>query len=124
MITLINLLTGIAHIQIAPTQGLVNSDLLSENRQVKCLAPEADNLEISQVVSIPDLPELEPIEPESRPGEGEPPANGANSGDSSNGGGEVRSGGSTSRPRVTRPRGDDDDDDGPRRQRGDNDDDD
>ena len=126
MITLIIFLTGISHIQAAPAQdlGYINGHFSSENCQVKGADLEANDLRFAQVISIPDLPELEPIEPESAPGDSPAPGNGSNAGGSRNGGGEVRSGAANNRPRGTRSSWDDDDDDSSRRGRGDNDDDD
>ena len=120
MLTLINSLILISQIQAAPGHISVNSWFLAEQSQFRWIDDPAEpDLGLAQVISIPDLPELEPVEPESGPAVEASPSQGAhvNSNGSHRGGG-VRSGEANHRSRG------DDDDDTPKRRRRDNDDDD
>ena len=124
VLTLLNSLTLISQVQAAPEIVSVNRRFSAEISQFRWADLGESDLRLAQMILIPDLPELEPTDQDSRPGAGRALGNRENAGHSGDLDGAIRSGDINNRPHRKRPRGEDDDDDNPRHRESDNDDDD
>lgn len=123
VLTLTNSLTStsLSRIQALPGKILVNSQAFAEESKFRRRDLGEDDLRLTQVFSIPDLPELESIGQDSGTGTGDDSSSGSNASADSNRDRGDRSGGANNRRRPRRGDHDDDDDD---HKRGDSDDDD